>query len=228
MIQRFLYGEMRRIVDPHEAELNASLAELGLGLGDDRGGLDVGRQRFFAKDRFSGLQAGERQLRSAALDFAGAWSIDRHFSEAALLLGKTCIELGEREEAERVFEELYAGLSPDMREAAALWIAETYRQEKYLDDVKADYWARRAPAVFRERHLGTRAFKGRHYRDARKHGLAPHTRDPAMGLRDPDPVVRYLELRDCQDPAALPEALRAALLADPNDMVRALADRRLW
>lgn len=65
------------------------------------------------------------------------------------------------------------------------------------------------------------------YLDARRHGLPPLTRDPAMGLRDADPVVRYLELRRWPKGDALPQALRAALLADQNEMVRTVARARL-
>jgi hypothetical protein len=61
---------------------------------------------------------------------------------------------------------------------------------------------------------------------AKRLGLQPWLADPWLGLRDPDPVVRYLMLGDWRE-GPLPPELRAALLSDENEMVRARAAVKL-
>lgn len=56
--------------------------------------------------------------------------------------------------------------------------------------------------------------------------LFPLVEEPWLGLRDRDPVVRYLELRSWNG-KQMPADLRAALLSDENEMVRALAGEKL-
>ena len=61
----------------------------------------------------------------------------------------------------------------------------------------------------------------------RHHRLAPVRVDAGLGLRDPEPVVRY-ELLATLDPGApVPDGVRAALRDDPDELVAALA-RELW
>jgi len=61
----------------------------------------------------------------------------------------------------------------------------------------------------------------------RWHALPPVLADPALGLTDPDPVLRYELLRQIRNAGAIPQEVRAALREDPNELVRALA-RELW
>ncbi|MHC4845156.1 MAG: hypothetical protein ACYTCU_03240 [Planctomycetota bacterium] len=67
--------------------------------------------------------------------------------------------------------------------------------------------------------------KGRYelYRYAQRRKLEPWTADPEMGLRDRDPVVRYLVLDNWSGRDPVSDATRRALLADPNEAVRELA-----
>jgi len=58
-------------------------------------------------------------------------------------------------------------------------------------------------------------------------GLPPAAADPALGLRDPDPVVRHAVLGALRRPAGVPAELRDALRADTSESVRLLA-RELW
>ena len=64
------------------------------------------------------------------------------------------------------------------------------------------------------------------YRYAQRHKLPPWSADPARGLRDPDPVVRYLLLDQWPAGAEVPAEVQAALLADPDEAVRQLALQR--
>jgi hypothetical protein len=64
------------------------------------------------------------------------------------------------------------------------------------------------------------------YRAAEAQRWPPWEADPAMGLRDPDPVVRYLVLRQWSTKAPVPEELRGELRNDPSEMVRLLARER--
>jgi hypothetical protein len=57
--------------------------------------------------------------------------------------------------------------------------------------------------------------------------LPPVQDDPALGLRDPDPVLRYLVLEAHEHRERVPADVRAALREDPDAAVRALA-RALW
>ena len=50
--------------------------------------------------------------------------------------------------------------------------------------------------------------------------------EPWMGLRDTDPVVRYLVLVKLSRAVAVPEPLRRALREDSSETVRALARQR--
>lgn len=55
----------------------------------------------------------------------------------------------------------------------------------------------------------------------------PVLADPALGLRDPDPVVRWEVLQVLAEPGRVPDAVRAALRDDPSALVSARA-RALW
>lgn len=69
------------------------------------------------------------------------------------------------------------------------------------------------------------------YRAAERNRWPPWEADPGMGLRDPDPVVRYMVLQNRsaalskRDP--IPEDLQRELREDPSEMVRLLA-RKLF
>jgi len=67
--------------------------------------------------------------------------------------------------------------------------------------------------------------KGRYelYRYAQRRKLPPWEADTGMGLRDRDPVVRYLVLDNWSRRDPVSESVRRALLADPNEAVRELA-----
>ncbi len=60
-------------------------------------------------------------------------------------------------------------------------------------------------------------------RYVRGHELPPVLADPALGLRDGDPVQRYELLRLIRNAEQIPTDVRDALRADPNEVVRALA-----
>ncbi|MEZ5964162.1 MAG: hypothetical protein R3F56_09980 [Planctomycetota bacterium] len=64
------------------------------------------------------------------------------------------------------------------------------------------------------------------FRSGRRAHMPPIQADPCLGLRDPDPVVRYLELLGLARDTKVPAELRDALLHDANEMVRLLAQRR--
>lgn len=64
------------------------------------------------------------------------------------------------------------------------------------------------------------------YRRAEAERWPPWQADPAMGLRDPDPVVRYLVLRQWSAKAPVSDDLRDQLRSDPSEMVRLLARER--
>ena len=58
------------------------------------------------------------------------------------------------------------------------------------------------------------------YRTAGTNAWPPWRKDPALGLRDPDPVVRYLVLESWPRGEGVPKELRNELRNDPNEMVR--------
>lgn len=64
-------------------------------------------------------------------------------------------------------------------------------------------------------------------RFARRHALPPVLADPALGLRDPDPVVRHAVLENLKQPRLVPADVIAQLRDDPSEMVRIRA-RALW
>lgn len=64
------------------------------------------------------------------------------------------------------------------------------------------------------------------YTHAQRHELTPWRADPARGLRDPDPVVRYLLLTGWPKGLPVPDETRLALLSDPDEAVRQLARQR--
>jgi hypothetical protein len=61
---------------------------------------------------------------------------------------------------------------------------------------------------------------------AQRSGWSPEVLDPRRGLQDPDPVVRYELLRRIDRELAIDDDLREALCNDPNEVVRAAAQRR--
>ncbi len=80
-----------------------------------------------------------------------------------------------------------------------------------------------------ERALGAAGASARTelYAAARQHGWPPLLDDPALGLRDADPVVRHAELRAWPKNRSIPAAVLAALAADPSESVRELAQARV-
>ncbi len=129
---------------------------------------------------------------------------------------------------------------PAARAAAAQSVAEARRTEwlAFLSAVEQHATASppaRAPvawdaelaAAFERTHRVANA-RGRHLllRTAARHRVAPLVAEPWLGLRDPDPVVRYLELQACSG-KDVPADLRRALRADDNEMVRLLAEDKL-
>ncbi|HLU40286.1 MAG TPA: hypothetical protein VK081_12945 [Planctomycetota bacterium] len=65
------------------------------------------------------------------------------------------------------------------------------------------------------------------YRAGAYFAMPPLVDEPWLGLRDADPVVRYLVLLSWPQDRPLPEGLRADLREDPSEMVRMLARERL-
>ncbi len=65
------------------------------------------------------------------------------------------------------------------------------------------------------------------YQAAEQGGWPPFRADPTMGLRDADPVVRYLVLRRWPHRESIPEDLQRDLRSDPSEMVRLLARKSL-
>jgi hypothetical protein len=61
----------------------------------------------------------------------------------------------------------------------------------------------------------------------RRNTLPPVQADHALGLSDPDPVIRYEMLRGRSRFEAIPAHIIAELCDDPNEVVRSLA-RELW
>lgn len=61
---------------------------------------------------------------------------------------------------------------------------------------------------------------------AEQQELPPWRADPTRGLRDPDPVVRYVLLERWPADRKVPDELREALCDDPDDAVRQLARQR--
>lgn len=73
---------------------------------------------------------------------------------------------------------------------------------------------------------GNAAGRAALYRAGRRLAMPPMVAEPWLGLRDPDPVVRYLELQGWPRSAELPPALRDNLRTDPCESVRLLAIER--
>jgi hypothetical protein len=93
------------------------------------------------------------------------------------------------------------------------------RDMGWSDELQASFDAARAKANAEQRL--------QLYRVAHVNGWKPATDDPALGLSDPDPVVRY-ELLEVvsRDRDAVPEDVQEALRDDPNEMVRLRARER--
>jgi len=85
-------------------------------------------------------------------------------------------------------------------------------------------WSGDLQAAF-DRALSRAGPKGRYelYRYAQRRKLEPWAADPEMGLRDRDPVVRYLVLDNWSKRNPVNDTVRRALLADRNEAVRELA-----
>lgn len=64
------------------------------------------------------------------------------------------------------------------------------------------------------------------YEMAGRNRWPPWRDDPTMGLRDPDPVVRYLVLQRWPQRQPIPDDLQRDLRSDPSEMVRLLAQQR--
>jgi hypothetical protein len=186
----------------------------------------------------------------AAGDAGDVWNgiewRERYYSELALLplraaatplvfvggfLGRSCFDiaphqpartpeetrrLAERHDRERAsrwldwLQGLAAGETAEPgREAAPTWSAE-------LD---AAYAAARQDASA----TGRLAL----YETSRRLAPPPWLAEPWMGLTDPDPAIRYLELTRLEAPGRVPATVRAALRADASALVSELA-RRVW
>jgi hypothetical protein len=63
------------------------------------------------------------------------------------------------------------------------------------------------------------------YRLARDNHWPPWRAELIMGLRDPDPVVRYRLIESWPRDERIPSELQEELRNDPNEMVRLLARR---
>ncbi|MBI4600373.1 MAG: tetratricopeptide repeat protein [Planctomycetes bacterium] len=66
-----------------------------------------------------------KDFKAAQRDFVAAWTLGSGFLEPPLLLGKAYYLEGSRNDAERVFADLYRGA--ESTDEAALWIANVYR-----------------------------------------------------------------------------------------------------
>lgn len=64
------------------------------------------------------------------------------------------------------------------------------------------------------------------YRVARQNRWPPWREEPTMGLRDPDPVVRYQVIESWPRNERVPRELQDQLHDDPNEMVRLIARKR--
>ena len=65
------------------------------------------------------------------------------------------------------------------------------------------------------------------YKLARRWSPPPWVAEPWMGLSDPDPAIRYLELDRLSRNTNVPTGLRDALRSDESALVRELA-QRIW
>ncbi|MBI4585139.1 MAG: tetratricopeptide repeat protein [Planctomycetes bacterium] len=83
-----------------------------------------------------------RNLEGAIRDFAAARSLWPRFPEAGLLLGKAYHQKGDREEAERVFEEVHEDSLREARSELATWVALLYALLGELG--KRDSWLQKA------------------------------------------------------------------------------------
>ncbi|MBN1441587.1 MAG: tetratricopeptide repeat protein, partial [Planctomycetes bacterium] len=97
------------------------------------------------------LEAGE--LAAAAADFAVARHDWPDAIEPRLLLGRTLHVQGSKEEAKRIFQELYESQPPDQRDLAVVWVILTYSYEDEWAD--ALEWAEKlSQEIHRERVRG--------------------------------------------------------------------------
>ena len=104
----------------------------------------------------------------------------------------------------------------------------THASELAFDLPAPATWSEALQAGF-ERALATGRARGRLalLLYVRRHDLPPVRADAALGLRDPEAIVRYEVLCTLGPDAPVPAALRAALREDPDEVVAALA-RDLW
>jgi hypothetical protein len=118
------------------------------------------------------------------------------------------------------------------RERAEQWLAWlrslTEGATRDLVQVPLPAWNAELDAAFAAARAGASS-TGRLmlYERARRWRPPPWLAEPWMGLLDPDPAVRSLELERCDRPSSVPESVRQALRADESAFVRERA-QRLW
>ncbi len=158
-------------------------------------------------------------LRAAVtpLAFAGSW------------LGRICFDIPPRESRDPSKRAAAAQSAADARRTEWLaFLSALEQQVAAVPPARAPVeWDAELAAAFERTHRVANA-RGRHLllRTAARQRVPPLVAEPWLGLRDRDPVVRYLELQACSG-NDVPADLRRALLADDNEMVRLLAADKL-
>lgn len=142
-------------------------------------------------------------------------------------LARSCFDFDEPlTEEQRVAQE--AKRERERKDALLSWFAHLARGGHGPHYALASAaWDADLDAAFEQARQGATSLgRAALYDGARRMRLAPLTSTPWMGLADPDPVVRYLEMVELPSNVELPAELRAALLADPVESVRELARAR--
>jgi hypothetical protein len=145
-------------------------------------------------------------------------------------LGRSCFDIPPHDA--RTPEELRRAEEQRERERADAWLAWLAAladgKTAELGHVPLPPWDDALDAAFRDaRRRATATGRLALYERARRGRPPPWTAEPWMGLADPDPAIRYLELDRLDRGADVPAPLRDALRDDESALVRELA-RRLW
>ena len=145
---------------------------------------------------------------------------------ALMWIARSSFDIDPRASNDPAARKAAAKKAADERKAAWLaFFAALERQQADMDrpNQAPETWDAELDAAFERAHREANAH-GRLVllRAAQARQLAPLVKDPWLGLRDPDPVVRYTIL-EAWDGPELPDDVRRALLADESAMVRELA-----